>query len=144
MNSMPAHVVLGVLLALVHPDPGNAITCRVLNDPRARIFVLDRPPQATDWRISMQDRESAGKWIRLTLRGASPVIGERTASLTYANANGGRRVVLDAGPTHSRLEIDVDYGLEVNIEPDLDPAVDRMNTGGPLTTLQCGIGTPGM
>jgi hypothetical protein len=27
----------------------------------------------------------------------------------------------------------------VNIEPDLDPAVDRMNTNGPLTALDCTV-----
>jgi hypothetical protein len=33
----------------------------------------------------------------------------------------------------------VDHGLEVNIEPDLDPAVDRMTTNGPLTSLDCTV-----
>jgi hypothetical protein len=33
----------------------------------------------------------------------------------------------------------LDHGLEVNIEPDLDPAVDRMTTNGPLTSLDCTV-----
>ena len=39
----------------------------------------------------------------------------------------------------SRLEVWVDYGLEVNVEPDLDPHVDRLNTDGPLTAIDCAI-----
>ena len=57
----------------------------------------------------------------MTLDGAAPVIGERTATLKYRNANGGRQVDLDAAPGRSRLDVYVDYGLDVNIEPDLDP-----------------------
>jgi hypothetical protein len=141
-------LVLFLLSLIVRPDPTThpdpVVTCRVLDDARSRTFVLDRSAPAADWRISMQDRDSAGKWIRLTLRGASPIFGDGTASLTYANANGGRRVVMQASASRSRLEIDVDYGLEVNIEPDLDPAVDRMNTGGALTALECRVGPPRM
>jgi hypothetical protein len=116
-------------------DP--TVTCQLTDDPHARTFLLDRAPGEPDWRLSMQDRESGGRWIRLPLRRAAPVFAQDRVSLTYANANGGRRVQLTVAPGQSRLEVDVDYGLEVNIEPDLDPGVDRMNTNGPLTTLRC-------
>src|SRR5262249_23726679 len=113
---------------------------RLREDPHARTFVLEPgSADARSWRLSMQDRESAGKWIRLSLPGASPTFAEGTASLRYKNANGGRQVALDVGAGQARLDVYVDHGLEVNIEPDLDPAVDRMNTNGPLTALDCTV-----
>ena len=87
----------------------------------------------------MRDTESGERWIRLSLRGAQPRIAASTASLAFKNANGGRQVTLEVTPGHASLDVFVDHGLEVNIEPDLDPAVDRMNTNGPLTALDCTV-----
>ncbi len=87
----------------------------------------------------MQDRGSGTKWIRLALPGAAPAISDGAASLRYKNANGGRQVTLDVARDHATLDVYVDHGLEVNIEPDLDPAVDRMNTNGPLPALDCAV-----
>jgi hypothetical protein len=102
--------------------------------------VLDQASGEADvWRLSMQDRESGAKWIRLALPGAAPAIADGDASVRYKNANGGRQVTLDVAKDHARLDVYVDHGLEVNIEPDLDPAVDRMNTNGPLTALDCTV-----
>ena len=117
------------------------VPCNVRGDARARVFVLDQTPGTTPtlWRLSMRDSESGDRWVRLLLRGAQPRIAAGTASLTYKNANGGRMVTLDVTPEHASLDVFVDHGLEVNIEPDLDPAVDRMNTNGPLTALDCTV-----
>jgi hypothetical protein len=118
-----------------------SVTCNVRGDARARVFVLDQTPGTTPtvWRLSMRDSESGDRWVRLLLRGAQPRIAAGTASLTYKNANGGRMVTLDVTPGHASLDVFVDHGLEVNIEPDLDPAVDRMTTNGPLTSLDCTV-----
>ena len=114
------------------------VVCAGTGPAAGREFVLDRAAADRPWRLSYRDREHP-QWIRVTLDNAAPVIGERTATLKYRNANGGRQVELDAAPDRSRLDVYVDYGLDVNIEPDLDPEVDRMNTDGPLTTLQCRV-----
>jgi hypothetical protein len=135
-----AGLVLSGFFFSVRSDAALAsVTCRLRDDARARIFVLDQAAQASPpmWRLSMRDRESGDKWIRLSLPGAMPVIASGSATLSFKNANGGRQVSLDVAPGRSRLEVDVDYGLDVNIEPDLDPAVDRMNTNGPITALDC-------
>jgi hypothetical protein len=118
-----------------------SVSCNVRGDARSRIYTLDETPGTTPtlWRLSMRDTESGDRWIRLSLRGAQPRIATDTVSLAFKNANGGRVVVLDVKPRHASLDVFVDHGLEVNIEPDLDPAVDRMNTNGPLTTLDCVI-----
>ena len=114
------------------------VLCSGTGPAAGREFVLDRPGADRPWRLSYRDREHP-QWIRVTLAGAAPDIGEGTARLRYRNANGGRQVELEVTPGAARLDVYVDYGLDVNIDPDLDPDVDRMNTGGPLTTLQCRV-----
>jgi hypothetical protein len=121
------------------------VTCRVHNDPDTRVFKL-RPSAPTQgsgrrWQLSMRDRETKDGWIQLALPGATPAISGESAKLSYRNANGGRQVDLEVGPGASRLDVWVDYGLDVNVEPDLDPRVDRLNTHGPITALACTIGT---
>ena len=114
------------------------VACTGTGPAEGREYVLDRPAADRPWRLSYRDREHP-RWIRVTLGGAAPEIGDATATLRYRNANGGRQVELEVTPAGSRLDVYVDYGLDVNIDPDLDPDVDRMNTGGPLTTLQCRV-----
>jgi hypothetical protein len=118
-----------------------SVTCELTNDARARVYRLDQSAGSPRpvWRLSMKERESGENWIRLSLRGAEPQIGEGTAHLSFKNGNGGRQVTLDVTPSRARLDVFVDYGLDVNIEPDLDPDVDRMSTGGPITSLTCRV-----
>jgi hypothetical protein len=135
---LQAVALIGVLLAVAPGAP--SVTCRARDAVQSRVFVLEPAgPDSTAWRLSMQDRESGAKWIRLALPGAQPAISDGTASLRYKNANGGRQVTLNVAKDHASLDVYVDHGLEVNIEPDLDPAVDRMNTNGPLTALDCTV-----
>ena len=118
-----------------------SVTCELTNDPRARVYLLEEvagSPRPV-WRLSMKDRDSGENWIRLSLPGADATISEGTAHLSFKNGNGGRQVTLDVTPSSARLDVFVDYGLDVNIEPDLDPEVDRMSTGGPLTSLTCRV-----
>ena len=130
-------------------DKPSAVTCRVPDDARQREFAL-RPATAPSgsgatpirWQLSMRDVDTRGAWIDLKLPGAAPALTAATAKLSYRNANGGRHVDSDVSPAGSRIDVWVDYGLEVNIEPDLDPHVDRLNTEGPLTRLQCTIASP--
>lgn len=118
-----------------------SVTCSVRNDARHRVYTLDQTPGTTPtlWRLSMRDTESGERWIRLSLRGAEPRIAAGTASLAYKNANGGRVITLDVTPGKATLDVFADHGLEVNIEPDLNPAVDRMTTNGPLTSVDCTV-----
>jgi hypothetical protein len=132
-------LLLMTSLALVADS--RSVTCELTADPRGRVYVLDQTPGSADpvWRLSLKERESGEKWIRLALPGAEPVFGDGTARLSFRNGNGGRQVALDVTPRGARLDVSVDYGLDVNIEPDLDPDVDRMSTGGPITALTCRV-----
>jgi len=136
---LQAAVLAGLLLGGA-PGDSPSVTCHVRDDAQRRTFVLEQAAAGPNiWRLSMQDRDSGAKWIRLALPGAAPAIADGVASVRYKNANGGRQVTLDVSSNHARLDVYVDHGLEVNIEPDLDPAVDRMNTNGPLTALDCTV-----
>ncbi len=68
--------------------------------------------------------------VTLPLPRAAPEIAGGHVSLTYKTANGGRQVTLTAAPGQSALDVDVDFGLEVNVDANLDPRVDDMNTHG--------------
>jgi hypothetical protein len=135
-------LLLMTSLALV--ADARSVTCELTADPRGRVYVLDQTPGSAGpvWRLSLKERESGEKWIRLALPGAEPVFGDGTARLSFRNGNGGRQVALDVTPRGARLDVSVDYGLDVNIEPDLDPEVDRMSTGGPITVLTCRVAPP--
>lgn len=146
---MPVACAVVVLTRAAHAaDPPSTVTCRVRDDARGREFVL-RPADPARaaagapeprWQLSMRDAESKGAWIDLLLPGARPALTASTAKLSYRNANGGRQVDLEVSPAGSRLEVWVDHGLEVNIEPDLDPRVDRLNTDGAIAAVECTIG----
>jgi hypothetical protein len=118
-----------VVLGAAEPP---SVTCELTADPQARVYVLDREAGAgeSSWRLSLKDRESGNKWIRLALPGAAPAFDRDTVHLAFKNGNGGRQVTLDVTPQAATLDVFVDYGLDVNIDPDLDPDVDRMSTGG--------------
>jgi hypothetical protein len=131
-------IALGLATLAAGADDAATVTCRVEGDSEQRVYVLERDGEA--WRLSFRSRETGEHWIRLALPGADPAIGAETVRLSYRNANGGRQVDLVASPSASSLDVWVDYGLDVNIEPDLDPRVDLMTTGGPLADVRCAVG----
>jgi hypothetical protein len=69
---------------------------------------------------------------RVPLAAARPVVAGSLMTLSYASANGGRRVEWTIDGDRSKLDLHVSHGLEVNVERDLDPAVDLMNTDGEI------------
>lgn len=129
-----------VLLLLSQPaaESAGTVACTGTGPATGREFVLERRGSGDTWRLSYRDREHPD-WVRLALDGAEPVLGDGTATLRFRNANGGRQVALDVAPGKAKLDVYVDYGLDVNIERDLAPEVDRMNTNGPLTSIDCRV-----
>jgi hypothetical protein len=136
------------------PAAGASVTCHVPEDPDARVYVLHGPTPPSDmretsgnpsrglydgWQIALRSKRTGDRWIRLALPGARPEIAARTARLSYRNANGGRQIDLAVGPGGASLDVWVDHGLEVNIDPDLDPRVDLLNTEGRLKGLACTV-----
>jgi len=133
-----AAAMIATMGAIARADPAYSVTCRLAEDPAARVWTLE--PAGTGWRLSFRGAETRQAPVRLALPGARPDVTPSAARLSYKNANGGRQVELALGSGQAaRFEVWVDHGLEVNIEPDLDPRVDLMNTHGPLEGVQCTI-----
>jgi hypothetical protein len=116
-----------------------AVTCRAPDDPARREWSLVRegPPDAPRWLIAFRSARLDRQAVLLPLPGASPAVDAGRVTIDYRTANGGRAVSLSAvsnGP--SSLDVFVSYELEVNVERDLDRAVDLMNTDGPIS-VEC-------
>lgn len=106
-------------------------TCRVPNDPQQRVWSLERA--APDrWLVAFSSRSLDKPRVELPLAAAQPVVASAHISLEFTSGNGGRKITwsIDNGP--SRLDLFVNHGLEVNVERDLDPAVESMNTDGTI------------
>jgi hypothetical protein len=99
-------------------------TCRVPDDPQQRTFSLARRDGV--WVVVFRSRSLDQLSVELPIDAARVTLSPFTVS--YKSANGGRSIEWTA----STITLHVNHGLEVNIERDLDPAVDLMNTDGPL------------
>lgn len=113
--------------------------CRVPDDPQQRVWALERAGDA--WRVVFTAKSLDKPRVELPLANAGPHIAAQTIGLSLASANGGLAIdwSIQAGPRFaSWLDLRVNHGLEVNVERDLDPAVEQMNTDGPIA-LNCSI-----
>jgi len=106
----------------------------VPDDPAGRQWTLVREGEPGDPRWTLVYKAAGVQApLSLPLPAAAPSIGPDRVTLEYRSANGGRAVSIDArAPGASTLDVFVNFELEVNVERDLDRAVDAMNTGGPL------------
>ena len=140
-------MIIAALLFAAQVAPAETVaTCRVPDDPQQRAWSLERiqaaaekgPPPLASWRVVFMSRSLDQPRVELPLANAQPVMTESRITLSYASANGGRAIdwTITNGP--SSLALRVNHGLEINIERDLDPAVDLMNTDGEIA-LSCSI-----
>jgi hypothetical protein len=105
-------------------------TCRIPGDPQQRIWSLEQ--SGDSWRVAFSAKSLDKPRVELPLSTGRPVITGPTIALSYASANGGRRVAWTIAGDRSTLDLHVSHGLEVNVERDLDPAVEAMNTDGEI------------
>ena len=61
--------------------------------------------------------------------------------LKARTSNGGIDVALSGTPAQARLDIYVSYELEVNVDTSLTPAIDDLNTDGPIG-VRCEVDNP--
>ena len=87
----------------------------------------------------MHSRKTGKSPVSLPLPDAQPVITPTEVTLSYETLNGGRAVEWQVTPTGATLNVHANFELEVNIEADLDPRVELMNTDGTLAKLSCEI-----
>jgi hypothetical protein len=123
--------------------PAIVTTCRVAADPAGREWSLARegPPDSPRW-VLLFRTGTAASLVRLPLPSAAPTVSAEHVELDFHSANGGRSVTLSAGSARpSRLDVFVNFELEVNVERDLDRAVDTMNTEGAIDVI-CAFPAP--
>jgi opacity protein-like surface antigen len=109
-------------------------TCRVSNDPQQRVWSLERAA-ADRWLVVFSSKSIDKPRVELPIN-AAPTITESMIRLSFASANGGRRIEWQITKGPSSLDLFVNHGLEINVERDLDPAVDEINTNGTIE-LSC-------
>lgn len=117
-------------------------TCRVPNDPQHRVWSLERLPAS--WQIAFSSKALDRPRVALPLANVRPRMSDQSIGVSLASANGGLSVdwsIEGAAMSVSWLDLRVSHGLEVNVERDLDPAVEAMNTEGPIS-LECTIAEP--
>ncbi|HUQ89764.1 MAG TPA: acyloxyacyl hydrolase [Vicinamibacterales bacterium] len=127
-------IIAALLLAAQVGAVETVATCRAPNDPHQRVWVLERTGEA--WRAAFSATSLDKPHVYLPLLKAALEVERSGIHLVYATANGGRRIDWTITNGASTLDLYVNHGLEVNIERDLDPAVEQMNTEGPIN-LQC-------
>ena len=123
-------------------------TCRVPEDPQRREWALERRDvsgaSSPEWRVVFRGRMLDKPVVELRLPGATPAIAPGEVRLSFSSSNGGRSAEWRAVNGPSTLDLHVSHGLEVNVEADLDPAVDQMNTEGPIAVVCSVSGNPRM
>jgi hypothetical protein len=114
-------------------------TCRLPADPQQRTWTLERDRgTARHVRVAFQSRALDKPRVELLLPGSRIAITETEIRVSAKSANGGRTVEWRITNGPSTLDLYVNHGLEVNVEADLDPAVDLMNTDGAIDVM-CGF-----
>ena len=139
--------MLLVILLLLGIDQGGpprttlAVGCTVVDDPDGRIYELrrERTSAAGPWMLMMHSRKAGSSPVILPLPDARPELSATRVTLSYETLNGGRHVEWRVTPSGASLDVHANFELEVNIEPDLDPRVELMNTDGEITNLTCEI-----
>ena len=136
---MPRVVAAVIVLSLARAAAAQpVVTCSTPNDPQQRQWTLERrdasAPDAA-WRVIFKSRTLDKPQTELRLPQANPMISAGAMALLFTTANGGRTIEWRAKEGPSLLDIYVNFGLEVNIDADLDPAVEQMNTQGPISVM---------
>lgn len=121
-------MLIALLLAAQVAGVDTLATCRAPNDPDERSWSLVRRDGVliVQYRARGLDRPQ----VEMRLPGVMPVVVAGETRVSFKSFNGGRSIDWRISGGGSALDLYVNHGLEVNVEPDLDPAVDLMNTEG--------------
>ena len=133
--------MLLVLLALLSDPPVPIARCSVTGDAHGRVYELQRSADGdrAGWQIVLRSREAGNNPVALRLPDAKPTVTDRHLALEYRTLNGGRTVTWKVDGARGTLDVYTNFELEVNVDADLDPRVELMNTDGPITNLSCAM-----
>jgi len=126
-------IIAALLLAAQAATASTVAACRVPADPQQRVWSLEQT--GNSWRVVFSAKSLDKPRVELPLGNGQPVITDSRIALSYASANGGRAVEWHIVDGFSTIDVRVSHGLEVNVERDLDPAVDLMNTEGAIAVV---------
>jgi hypothetical protein len=118
------------------------LECALPNDPAARVYrVIDRGASASpQWWLTMTAPSLGKRVVELPLAEAQ-VDETRPGAIRLVNRslNGGLTVVVQPEASAYRLDVFVNFELEVNVWRDLSPDVEVMNTDGPRLDAGCRV-----
>jgi hypothetical protein len=108
-------------------------TCSPPENPDQRSWTLVRGDAGlvVVYRAKTLDKPQ----VALRVPGATAATDAAATIVSFKSANGGRSVEWRIADRDSTLSLYVNHGLEVNVEADLDPAVDLMNTEGEIAIV---------
>jgi hypothetical protein len=136
------NVVNSALLAgALQATPGLArLECVLPDDGDARVYrLVDRGASASPrWWLTLRARSLGGREVELPLAGAQ-VEESKDGALRLASRslNGGVAIEIRPEATAYRLDVFVNFELEVNVWRDLSPDVEHMNTAGARSDARC-------
>ena len=132
-------MLVALLLVAQVAAPDIVATCRASDDPQQRTWSLGR--RDGGWIVLFTSRSLDKPRVELHLPNAAPQVASDRIRVAFKSANGGRTIDWSIANGPSTLDLYVSHGLEVNVERDLDPDVDLMNTDG-VIALACRIVQP--
>ena len=125
MTMWTAILVIAVLQA-----PPRATCTSVGLDP-ARTWQFRRTGEA--WEVAHWTGTNAMRATRVALPPSAIVqVNGKAVRVRARTSNGGIDVTLTGSPANARLDVYVSYELEVNVDASLTPAIDELNTDGPI------------
>ena len=126
------HMFVPLLVASVLTvQPSRVATCRSVGTDPPRTWRFER--RGEQWQISHWVGVAERDVARVTLPAAASVrLSPAAVSVRGKTSNGGIDVTLDGTPAAATLDVSVSYELEVNVDASLTPAIDELNTDGPI------------
>ena len=129
--------MMATIVASAVVQAGPTATCHSLDDEPARTWRVEQSPAG--WTISHAQANAPGRRVRVVLPAAAEVRLSPTAlHVKGRTSNGGIDVTLTGPPAGATLDLYVSYELEVNVDASLTPAIDELNTDGPLR-VRCDV-----
>ena len=120
-----------VLLIAAVLQAGPGATCRTVGLDTPRTWQFRRA--GATWEVVHWRGTDIKQATRVALPASASVrLTRDEVSVKARTSNGGIDVTLTGAAAQARLDIYVSYELEVNVDASLTPAIDDLNTDGPI------------
>lgn len=124
-------MLLTTVLVALALQPFTQLTCRSVGLDPPRTWRFEQ--KGKTWRVLHWRGTEAREAVGVSLPGHATVLfSTEVVRVKARSSNGGIDVALTGSPALARLDIYVSYELEVNVDASLTPAIDDLNTDGPM------------